>query len=72
MPRITDQLADNPFTFTVSKDGRVMIYSGGRLAKTLKGGEATKFLSKAEVAAGRELQLLMAKVTGQFKFGNER
>jgi len=68
----TDPLAENPFTFAASKDGRVMIYSNGRLAKTLKGGEAAKFLSKVDVSASRELQVLMAKVTGQFKFGNER
>ena len=68
----TDPLAENPFSFAASKDGRVMIYANGRLAKTLKGGEAAKFLSKAEVSVNRQLQVLMAKATGQFKFGNER
>lgn len=71
MPK-TDPLAENPFTFSASKDGRVLIYAGSRLAKTLKGGEAAKFLSKADVYGNREMQVLMAKATGQFKFGNER
>ncbi len=49
-----------------------MIYAEGKLAKTIKGANATRFLSKIQSATEREEQLIMAKVTGQFKFGNER
>ena len=67
-PRMTD----SPFRFVALKDGRVRIYAESRLARTLKGSEAARFLSKSEFASTEELQMLMAKATGQFKFGNER
>ncbi|MDP5071431.1 MAG: hypothetical protein NWQ45_11080 [Congregibacter sp.] len=67
-----DPLADKPFYFIAFKDGRVMIYAHNRLAKTLKGNEAARFTLKAESLVERDLQMLMAKITGQFKFGNER
>ena len=63
---------DCRFRFVELKDDRVRIYSDSRLAKTLKGSEAARFLSKSESCTPEELQMLMAKVTGQFKFGNER
>lgn len=49
-----------------------MIYAEGKLAKTLKGSNATRFLTKIQSAPEREEQLIMARLTGQFKFGNER
>jgi len=67
-----DSLADNPFRFVATKQGQVLIYGRGRQVKTLKGREAAKFLAKADALDSRDLQLLMAKATGQFKFGNER
>ena len=61
------------FTYSESKGEKVMILSNGKLAKTLTGKEAVKFLSKIDQLASEEqAQLLMAKITGQFKFGNER
>ena len=67
-----ERLSDNPFRFVATKSGRVMIYADDRLARTLKGGEAAGFLAKAEGSSSSELQMLMARTTGQFKFGNER
>lgn len=55
-----------------TKAGVVHIYCKGKLAKTLKGKEASKFSNRIDSANARDAQLLMARVTGQFKFGNER
>lgn len=67
-----DPLARKSFKFTRTNNGLVMIYADGKLAKILKGSNATRFLTKMQSAPEREEQLMMAKVTGQFKFGNER
>ena len=65
-------LADEPFSYQETNDGRVQVFHKGRLAISLTGKEATRFLLKVETADARTAQLAMAKVTGQFKFGNER
>lgn len=40
---------------------------------TLKGNDAEKFLNKINRASNeKEKQLIMAKITGNFKRGNER
>lgn len=50
----------------------VMISSNNRIVTTLKGKEARKFVMKIRSMDDTSQQLLMAKATGQFKFGNER
>jgi hypothetical protein len=42
----------------------------GRLATTLRGAAAQAFL--ADLGAGADPQQLMARLTGQYKHGNER
>ncbi|NKB67590.1 MAG: hypothetical protein GKR89_11045 [Candidatus Latescibacteria bacterium] len=60
------------FSYRNNKDGKVLIHWQGRPVVTLKGGRAAKFLAQAEGAGADELQLLMARCTGNFKRGNER
>ncbi|MEV5970663.1 hypothetical protein [Streptomyces sp. NPDC051921] len=57
------------FLYTRRTDGTVVVTHHGRAAATLRGGRAEKFL--AEVAAG-DPQLVMARWTGAYRFGNER
>ncbi|MFK0256902.1 hypothetical protein [Streptomyces sp. NPDC090445] len=57
------------FTYERRGDGSVVITHRGRAAGTLRGARAEKFL--AEVEAG-DAQLVMARWTGAYKFGNER
>jgi hypothetical protein len=56
------------FTYRQSDD-RVLVYHHGRLATTLRGRRAVDFLE--DVVTGDE-QLLMARLTGNYKLGNER
>ncbi|MFD5031085.1 hypothetical protein ACFVWX_15675 [Streptomyces sp. NPDC058220] len=60
-----------PFGFSYQQrgDGSVVITHRGRAATVLRGGRAEKFL--AEVESG-DAQLVMARWTGAYKFGNER
>ncbi len=60
------------FSWQSTQNDRVMIFADGKVAKTLRGKEAIKFLNKVERASEEEAQRLMAAATGQFKFGNER
>ncbi|MGW7101990.1 hypothetical protein [Streptomyces sp. NPDC054838] len=59
-----------PHGFTYEGQGdRVVITRRGRAAGTLRGARAARFL--AEVESG-DAQLVMARWTGAYKFGNER
>ncbi|MFE5617190.1 hypothetical protein [Streptomyces sp. NPDC056463] len=57
------------FSYEQRADGTVVITHRGRAAGTLRGGRAEKFL--AEVRSG-DAQLVMARWTGAYRFGNER
>ncbi|WP_335988117.1 hypothetical protein [Glycomyces sp. MUSA5-2] len=61
--------APSGFSYRERGDGTVVIVHRGRAAATLRGGRAAAFL--AEVDAG-DPQLVMARWTGAYKFGNER
>ena len=63
---------DLGFTFRVRKNGDVEIFHRGRLASTLRGNEADDFKQEAQDEASAEAQQLMARVTGNYKHGNER
>ncbi|HCX48213.1 MAG TPA: hypothetical protein DG757_04060 [Bacillus sp. (in: Bacteria)] len=68
-----NRLDDEPFNFRVTKDNTVFLDYNGRQVKVLKGTEAEKFLKKISVAESTtEAQLIMAKITGNFKRGNGR
>ncbi|MDD7796041.1 hypothetical protein [Clostridium sp. 'White wine YQ'] len=67
-----NKLEEEPFNFNVSKDNKVFIYWSGKLIKILKGKESEKFLQRIKNADTKEAQLIMAKVTGNFKHGNEK
>ena len=64
-------LPETPFTYQATKDGRVRISWGARHVVTLKGAKATSFLEAARGLVGDEVQLLLARVTGNFKRGNQ-
>jgi hypothetical protein len=66
-----NRLDEEVFTFREAKDGRVMLYWHHKHVKTVAGAEAERFLKKIAGLEGKEAQLVMAKVTGNFKHGNE-
>jgi len=56
----------------VTKDHTVFLDYFGKQVKILKGKEAEKFLKRIYAAENTtEEQLVMAKITGNFKRGNE-
>ena len=60
------------FTFVVRKDDEVELLHHGRRVGTLRGVEAARFLARARTSDALELQRLMARVTGNYRRGNER
>ena len=66
------QLADEPFDYRTSKDGQVFIQYHGRQVLTLRGNDARRLLARLADLDEPEQQLALAKVTGNFKRGNER
>ncbi len=57
------------FTYALRKNGEVVISHNGREAAVLRGAKASKFV--ADVSTSDE-QIIMARVTGNYRRGNER
>lgn len=68
------KLSEEPFTYQTTKNGTVVIYYKGKQIKIIKDSEAENLLRKIKEVEGNvtEVQLLLAKITGNFKRGNER
>ncbi|MFP7298678.1 hypothetical protein [Neobacillus niacini] len=69
-----NRLSEEPFTYQTTKKGTIVIYYKGKQIKILKDSEAANLISKINEVEGNqtEVQLLLAKVTGNFKRGNEK
>ena len=65
-------LDDEVFSYRVTKDKKVFISYEGKHVTTLSGRKAEDFINKIQNTSGKDAQLIMAKVTGNFKRGNER
>lgn len=65
-------LEDHPFTLREGKDGRIHISWRGRPVATLKGAQAASFRKRIDGLDEPRRQLAMAKITGNFKRGNEK
>jgi hypothetical protein len=63
---------DLGFTWRVHKTGEILVHHHGRLAATLRGDEARDFLVETQSADPVSQQQLMARLTGNYKHGNER
>ena len=67
-----NKLAEEIFSFKTNKEGKVFIYWQDRMVLVLKEDKAKKFLKQIKGLDLLETQLVMAKITGNFKLGNER
>lgn len=68
-----NRLDDMMFHYRVTKNNIVLIEYYGKRIMILKGNDAEKFLNKINrISNEKEKQLIMAKITGNFKRGNER
>ncbi|WP_108670326.1 hypothetical protein [Peribacillus acanthi] len=68
-----NRFKEEVFTYRISKDNIVFIEWNGKIIKSLKGKDADRFKERISRASTQlEEQLIMAKMTGNFKRGNER
>jgi hypothetical protein len=63
---------DLGFAYRTRKNGEVQVLHCGRLAATLRGAEAADFIQEVEGGSAADSQQLMARITGNYKRGNER
>lgn len=63
---------DLGFSWRRRKGGEIEVLHHGRLASTLRGSDASDFLAEMEDAEVEAQQQLMARLTGNYKRGNER
>lgn len=66
------QLAAAPFTYRVTKDGDVRIAHEGKVVAVLAGKPAARLAAALATAEPAQVQLALAKATGNCKRGNER
>ncbi len=67
-----EKFSEEVFSYKISKDNKVFLLWYGKQVMILKGKESEKFIARISGADFQEAQLIMAKVTGNFKRGNER
>jgi hypothetical protein len=60
------------FYYQKGKDDKVFIYWYNKQVMILRNKMALKFIKQIEGLDDRDKQLVMAKITGNFKRGNER
>lgn len=65
-------LEAEPFGWSQHQDGKVFITYEGRQVMILRGDAAKRLVLRLEDADARAVQLALAKVTGNFKRGNEK
>jgi hypothetical protein len=65
------KLEEEPFAYNQTKDGKVHISWHGKIVMILKEKRADDILKKLRHASEKDTQLILAKVTGNFKRGNE-
>jgi len=63
---------DLGFIYRKLKSGDVFIHHRGILAATLRGKKAVTFITTMDTAGFAEQQQVMARITGNYKRGNER
>jgi hypothetical protein len=63
---------EKPFSYKLTKDRTALVSYRGRVVATLAGKDYNKLLRVIGLDNIYELQLFLAKVTGQFKRGNEK
>ena len=63
---------DLGFSYRLRKNGDVEVLHHGKLASTLRGAKAHEFIAEVEAGDHAEAQHLMARITGNYKRGNER
>jgi hypothetical protein len=66
------RLVSDPFDYRIAKDGAVIVSRGGRPVTMVGGSDAGRLAAALQRADDSTTQLLLARITGNYKRGNER
>lgn len=61
-----------PFSYKLVKDKKCLVYYKGKEVMTVAGKDYNKLLRVIDLDNKYEMQLFLAKITGNFKRGNEK
>jgi hypothetical protein len=64
-------IGDDPFTWQVTKDGRVLVFRSGRQVAVIAGAQADRLRPRL-ASSLEDAQLALARATGNYRRGNER
>jgi hypothetical protein len=64
-------LEDDPFSWQVTKDGRVLVFRDGRQVAIISGADADRLRPRLTTTDERAQQAL-ARATGNYRRGNEK
>lgn len=69
---LEELVEDQAFSYEIRKDNKLFIYYYGKQVMVLTKQKAKQLIEDLEYADESETQYLLARVTGNFKRGNER
>ncbi|PRY75896.1 hypothetical protein [Alkalibacterium olivapovliticus] len=69
---INKLIEDQAFTYKIRKDSKVFIYYYGKQVMVVTGNRSRELIEDLEYADSEGEQYLLARLTGNFKRGNER
>ena len=64
-------LEDNPFDWQLTKAGKLIIFRGGRQVMIVSEKKTKAIIAKLGINPESD-QHILARVTGQYRYGNER
>ncbi len=68
-----DRLDEQQFTYKIDREGSILVSWNGKHVRTYAGNKAARLQLELESAeTERDVQLALARITGNFKRGNER
>lgn len=62
----------NPFSYKITKDHKLIVYRLHKQIKIIKGAKADAFIQAQHTSSEEEIQMRLAKLTGHYKHGNEK
>ena len=65
------KLIEQPFSYKITNSDRVIIYRNNKQIMFIKNREAVKLQTKLINKSDEQIQLVLAKTTGNYKHGNE-
>jgi hypothetical protein len=67
-----DALTENPFDFQITKAGTVLISRAGRQVAIVGGSRAVRLIAQLEAGDVDAQQQALARITGNYRRGNEK